>query len=81
MLPPVSQRLLPGNLVDLLNQPHGSVCVILVFQHLPDNALRAFRQRPGFYSPGIPARAGVRDIEYVPQAHAIRFRGQERNAL
>ncbi|MCR5372985.1 MAG: hypothetical protein K6E41_05910 [Solobacterium sp.] len=66
MLPPVSQCLLPGNLIDLLNQSHGSVCVILVFQHLPDNALRAFRQRPGFYSPGIAASTGIRNIKYVP---------------
>ncbi|MBR6862563.1 MAG: hypothetical protein IKM73_14710 [Acidaminococcaceae bacterium] len=35
VIPPPGQGLLLGDLLDLLNDAHGRVSVILVFQHLP----------------------------------------------
>ena len=36
VIPPVFQRLLTGNLIDLSLQPQGRVGIILVLQHLPN---------------------------------------------
>ncbi|MBR2603046.1 MAG: hypothetical protein IKE08_10225 [Clostridia bacterium] len=59
MIPPPGQRLLLGNLIDLLDKAHGSVRVILVFQHLPHRLLRVHCQCPGLNAPGVLPCAGV----------------------
>ena len=46
MLLPPGQRLPLRDLVDLLNQAHGVIRIVLVLQHLPDRLHGVFGQRP-----------------------------------
>ena len=59
MITPIGQRLLLGDLIDLLDQSCGSIGIILVFQHLTNRHFRLIGKRPGFNISGIPSGAGI----------------------
>ena len=81
MIPPVFQCLLLCNLIDLLFQTHRGIRIILILKHLLNRLPGCIRQRPRLNVSGVPARAGIGYIKYIPDIHAIGSGRQKRNAL
>ena len=81
MVAPIRERLLAGNLIDLLRKGHRSIRIKILFQHFPDGLLRPLGQLPGLHVPGAAACAGVRHIKDVAHAHPAGSCGEQRDAL
>lgn len=81
VISPIGQRLLAGNLIDLLCEGHLRICVVHLFQHSADGLLRPLGQLPGLHVPGAAARAGVRYIKNIAHTHPAGTRGKQRNTL
>lgn len=81
MISPIGQRLLAGNLIDLLGEGHRCIRIEVRFQHFPDGLLRPLGQLPGLHAPGAAARAGVRNIKDITHTHSARTGSQQRDAL
>lgn len=81
MISPIGQRLLAGNLIDLLGEGHRRIRIKILFQHFPDGLLRPLGQPPGLHVSGVTACAGVRYIKDIAHTHSARTGCQQRNAL
>ena len=81
MVMPIRERLLAGNLMDLLLEGHRCIRIKILFQHFPDGLLRPLGQLPGLHVSGAAARAGVRHIKDITHAHSSRTGSQQRDAF
>ena len=81
VLSPISQRLLAGNLLDLLHKRHFSVCVVCLFQHSADRLLRLFGYSPRLDISRLATCASIQYIKDIAHAHSARTGSQQRDAL
>lgn len=81
MISPIGQRLLAGNLIDLLRKGHFGVCAVYLFQHFADRLLRLFGYSPRLDISRLTTSAGVRYIKDIAHTHSARTGCQQRNAL
>lgn len=81
VIAPIRERLLAGNLIDLLREGHFSIRTKILFQHFPDGLLRPLGQLPGLHVSGATARACVRHIKDITHAHPVGSCGEQRDAL
>lgn len=76
MIPPIGQRLLAGNLIDLLRERHFSVRVVYLFQHSADGLLCLFGQSPRLDISRPTTCASVRNIKDIAHTHSARTGSQ-----
>lgn len=81
VIAPIRERLLAGNLMDLLLEGHRRIRIEVRFQHFPNGLLRPLGQLPRLHVPGAAAHAGVRHIKDITHAHSVWARGEQRNTL
>ena len=81
MISPIGQRLLAGNLIDLLRKGHFGVCAVYLFQHFADRLLRLFGYSPRLDISRLTTGASVRYIKDIAHTHSARTGCQQRNAL
>ena len=81
MISPIGQRLLAGNLIDLLCKGHFGVCAVYLFQHFADRFFRLFGYSPRLDISRLTTGAGVRYIKDIAHTHSARTGCQQRNAL